>query len=63
MKELVLIRHGESTWWVDVGLTDRGVEEAFLAGRLFAEQGYAFDVAYTSLLARASRRFGSFSKR
>jgi 2,3-bisphosphoglycerate-dependent phosphoglycerate mutase len=38
---------------VDVGLTERGVEEALLAGRLLAEQGYAFDVAYTSLLARA----------
>jgi len=61
MKELVLIRHGESTWnkenrftgWVDVGLTERGSEEAFLAGRVLADKGYIFDVAYTSLLRRA----------
>jgi len=61
VKELVLIRHGESTWnkenrftgWVDVGLTERGVEEALLAGRVLADKGYIFDVAYTSLLKRA----------
>ena len=61
MRELVLIRHGESTWnkenrftgWVDVGLTEKGVEEALLAGRLLADKGYIFDVAYTSLLRRA----------
>jgi 2,3-bisphosphoglycerate-dependent phosphoglycerate mutase len=61
VKEFVLIRHGESTWnkenrftgWVDVGLTEKGVEEALLAGRLLADKGYIFDVAYTSLLRRA----------
>ena len=61
MKELVLIRHGESTWnkenrftgWVDVGLTERGTEEGLLAGRVLADKGYIFDVAYTSVLKRA----------
>jgi len=61
MKTLVLIRHGESTWnrenrftgWVDVGLTDRGVQEAVQAARALTEKGYAFDVAYTSVLKRA----------
>jgi 2,3-bisphosphoglycerate-dependent phosphoglycerate mutase len=61
VKELVLIRHGESTWnkenrfpgWVDVGLTERGAEEALLAGRVLADKGYIFDVAYTSVLKRA----------
>ena len=61
MKTLVLIRHGESTWnrenrftgWVDVGLTDRGVQEAVQAARALSENGYAFDVAYTSVLKRA----------
>jgi 2,3-bisphosphoglycerate-dependent phosphoglycerate mutase len=61
VKELVLIRHGESTWnkenrftgWVDVGLTEKGAEEALLAGRLLVDKGYIFDVAYTSLLRRA----------
>jgi len=61
MKKIVLIRHGESTWnqqnrftgWVDVGLTDRGIEEALEAGRALIQGGYSFDVAYTSVLKRA----------
>jgi 2,3-bisphosphoglycerate-dependent phosphoglycerate mutase len=60
---LVLLRHGESTWnkenrftgWTDVDLSDKGREEAREAGRLLAEGGYLFDVAYTSLLKRAIR--------
>ena len=63
MKKLVLMRHGESTWnlenrftgWVDVDLTEKGVEEARLAGRQLKNDGYAFDLAYTSLLTRAVR--------
>ena len=63
MIDLVLLRHGESTWnqenrftgWTDVDLTARGVEEARRAGRLLAESGHSFDVAYTSLLKRAIR--------
>ncbi len=61
MKHLVLLRHGESTWnkenrftgWTDVGLSDRGVEEAIAAGRLLRDGGYVFDVAFTSVLKRA----------
>jgi 2,3-bisphosphoglycerate-dependent phosphoglycerate mutase len=61
MYKLVLIRHGESTWnlenrftgWTDVPLTDTGVEQARLAGRLLKEAGYDFDLAYTSVLKRA----------
>ncbi|WP_295527438.1 2,3-diphosphoglycerate-dependent phosphoglycerate mutase [uncultured Pseudacidovorax sp.] len=63
MHKLVLIRHGESTWnlenrftgWTDVDLTDTGIEQAKQAGRLLKEQGYDFDVAYTSVLKRANR--------
>jgi len=63
MKTLVLLRHGESTWnrenrftgWTDVDLSDRGRDEAAEAGRLLAERGFAFDIAYTSLLKRAIR--------
>ena len=63
MIELVLLRHGESTWnrenrftgWNDVDLTGLGVEEARQAGRLLAQAGHSFDVAYTSLLKRAIR--------
>jgi 2,3-bisphosphoglycerate-dependent phosphoglycerate mutase len=61
MHKLVLIRHGESTWnlenrftgWTDVPLTDTGVQQARMAGRLLKEAGYEFDVAYTSVLKRA----------
>ena len=61
MKKLVLLRHGESTWnqenrftgWTDVGLTDKGVAEAQAAATLLAAEGFAFDVAYTSVLKRA----------
>ena len=63
MIELVLLRHGESVWnrenrftgWTDVDLTPRGTEEARRAGRLLAQAGHSFDVAYTSLLRRAIR--------
>lgn len=63
MKKIVLLRHGESTWnkenrftgWTDVDLTPRGLQEAQNAGRLLREQGYTFDIAYTSVLKRAIR--------
>ena len=63
MYKLVLIRHGESTWnlenrftgWTDVDLTDTGVEQAKNAGRLLRAEGYEFDLAYTSVLKRATR--------
>jgi 2,3-bisphosphoglycerate-dependent phosphoglycerate mutase len=59
--KLVLLRHGQSTWnlenrftgWTDVGLSDQGVEEAHAAAAMLADEGFAFDVAHTSLLARA----------
>jgi 2,3-bisphosphoglycerate-dependent phosphoglycerate mutase len=64
MHRVVLLRHGESTWnkenrftgWHDVDLTDR--DEAREAGRLLKEGGYAFDVAYTSVLKRAIKTLG-----
>ncbi|MBO6740622.1 MAG: 2,3-diphosphoglycerate-dependent phosphoglycerate mutase [Phycisphaerales bacterium] len=60
---LVLIRHGESVWnkenrftgWKDVSLSDKGHEEAKDAGRLLLDEGYDFDIAYTSVLKRAIR--------
>lgn len=63
MKKLVLLRHGESIWnkenrftgWTDVDLTPKGQEEARSAGRLLQENGFIFDVAYTSVLKRAIR--------
>jgi 2,3-bisphosphoglycerate-dependent phosphoglycerate mutase len=63
MHKLVLLRHGESVWnkenlftgWTDVDLSEKGKEEAKEAGRLLKEQGYTFDLAYTSVLKRAIR--------
>lgn len=63
MYKLVLIRHGESTWnlenrftgWTDVDLTATGVEQAKNAGRLLKAEGYDFDLAFTSVLKRATR--------
>ncbi len=63
MYKLVLVRHGESTWnldnrftgWTDVDLTPTGVEQAKESGRLLKAEGYEFDLAYTSVLKRATR--------
>ena len=60
---LVLVRHGQSEWnlknlftgWEDVGLTEKGVEEARQAGVLLKARGLAFDIAYTSKLIRAQK--------
>jgi 2,3-bisphosphoglycerate-dependent phosphoglycerate mutase len=61
MKQLVLIRHGESQWnlenrftgWVDVDLTPTGIQQAKQAGESLKAAGYDFDIAYTSVLKRA----------
>ena len=63
MYKIVLLRHGESTWnkenrftgWTDVDLTEKGVEEGRQAGRLLKQEGFAFDLAYTSVLKRANK--------
>ena len=59
--KLVLIRHGESEWnkanlftgWTDVELSEKGQAEAKEAGRILKEEGFDFDVCYTSYLKRA----------
>ncbi len=61
MKTLVLLRHGESEWnskglftgWVDVALSEVGVQEATAAGRLLAESGLRPQAVHTSVLTRA----------
>ena len=59
--KLVLLRHGESIWnrenlftgWTDVDLSDTGRAEAASAGRILKEEGFDFDVCFTSYLKRA----------
>jgi len=63
LKKLVLLRHGESEWnkqnrfsgWTDVDLSSEGILEAEKAGKLLKENGFMFDVAFTSVLKRGIR--------
>lgn len=63
MYKLVLLRHGQSEWnlsnrftgWTDVDLTDQGRQEAKIAGKLMKEEGFEFDLIFTSVLKRAIR--------
>jgi 2,3-bisphosphoglycerate-dependent phosphoglycerate mutase len=65
MYKLVLIRHGESTWnkenrftgWTDVDLSEKGVAEAIEGGQVLKQEGYCFDVGYTSVLKRAIKTY------
>ena len=61
MSKLIAIRHGQSTWnaehrftgWVDVDLSEKGVQEAEKSGKLLKELNMDFDVCFTSYLKRA----------
>lgn len=61
MIKLVLLRHGQSVWnkenkftgWTDVDLSEQGIEEAKTAGKRLKDEGYTFDLTYTSYLKRA----------
>jgi 2,3-bisphosphoglycerate-dependent phosphoglycerate mutase len=63
MTKLVLLRHGESNYnkenrfggWIDADLSEKGIAEAKKAGFTLKEQGYIFDIAFTSVLKRAIR--------
>jgi 2,3-bisphosphoglycerate-dependent phosphoglycerate mutase len=60
---ICFIRHGQSTWnrdnrfigWTDTPLTDDGVLEARVAGRMIRQSGLRFDEVHTSLLRRSIR--------
>ncbi len=60
--KLVLLRHGESVWnkenrftgWTDVELSEKGIMEAKEAGKILKKNNFTFDLAYTSVLKRAS---------
>ena len=61
MYQLVLVRHGQSTWnkenrftgWKDVPLSERGLDEAKKAGQMLKAKGIEFDTVFTSVLRRA----------
>ena len=61
MAQLVIFRHGQSLWnlenkftgWIDVDLSEKGIEEAHHAGKKL--QGFTFDYAYASALQRAQK--------
>ncbi len=63
MYKIVLLRHGQSLWnksnqftgWADVDLTDTGRAQAANAGKLLKQEGFDFDIAFTSVLKRAIR--------
>jgi len=61
--KLVILRHGESVWnkenrftgWTDVDLSERGEKEAIESGKLLKKEGLTFDIAFTSVLKKATR--------
>jgi 2,3-bisphosphoglycerate-dependent phosphoglycerate mutase len=63
MYKIVLLRHGESVWnkenlftgWTDVDLSEKGVAEAKESGATLNQQGFRFDLVFTSVLKRAIR--------
>ncbi len=61
--KLVLLRHGESEWnkqnlfsgWTDTDLSNLGKEEVLKSALVLKDQGFVFDIAFTSVLKRAIR--------
>ena len=70
MTKLILTRHGQSTWnaenrftgWVDVDLSDKGVEEAEKSGQIIKDLNIKIDISYTSYLKRAIKTLTSILK-
>tara|TARA_B100000029_G_scaffold180077_1_gene177676 strand:- start:10 stop:705 length:696 start_codon:yes stop_codon:yes gene_type:complete len=60
-RKIVFLRHGESQWnlenrftgWTDVNLTSKGQSEARLSGEKLKNEGFSFNLVYTSVLKRA----------
>ena len=66
MSQLVLLRHGQSTWnrhkrftgWTDVPLTAEGEQQASKAGRMLRDISFKPDVCFSSRLCRATDSLG-----
>ena len=71
MTKLILTRHGQSTWnaenrftgWVDVNLSNKGVEEAEKSGQIIKDLNIMLDISYTSYLKRAIKTLTSILKK
>ena len=70
MTKLILTRHGQSVWnaenrftgWVDVDLSDKGIQEAEKSGQLIRDLKIRIDVSYTSYLKRAIKTLTTILK-
>ena len=70
MTKLILTRHGQSVWnaenrftgWVDVDLSNKGVQEAEKSGQLIKELKIKIGVSYTSYLKRAIKTLTTILK-
>jgi 2,3-bisphosphoglycerate-dependent phosphoglycerate mutase len=59
--DFAIIRHGQSeanrqnifTGWRDSPLSEQGISEARASGKLLKQEGFHFDIAFTSLQSRA----------
>ena len=71
MSKLILIRHGQSLWnaenrftgWVDVDLSDKGINEAEKSGELIKKLNIKIDISYTSYLKRAIKTLTTILKK
>ena len=60
--QLILLRHGESEWnllnqftgWTDVGLTEKGIQEAQFSAEQILKENITIDTIYTSILLRST---------
>ncbi len=61
MHKIVLVRHGITEWstrftgWTDIDILPEAIEETRKYAKILKEQGYAFDISYTSYLKRGIR--------
>ena len=71
MTKLILTRHGQSVWnaenrftgWVDVDLSDKGVQEAEKSGQIIKDLNIKIDISYTSYLKRAIKTLTTILKK
>ena len=71
MTKLILTRHGQSVWnaenrftgWVDVDLSDKGIDEAEKSGQIIKDLNISIDISYTSYLKRAIKTLTTILKK